>query len=87
MVDSEYSTDDNKSSKISTGAKMCKHAVKKLPFATRYVPDWYETQQVYDTAILKNGGTLGSVPDQDQGMCDKAVNTCFALLYSVPNRY
>ena len=39
MVDSEYSTDDNKSSKISTGTKMCKHAVKKLPFATRYVPD------------------------------------------------
>ena len=42
---------------------------------------------MYDTAILKNGGTLGSVPDQDQGMCDKAVNTCFALLCSVPNRY
>ena len=55
MVDSEYSTDNYKSSKISiravpdlylitlTTKKMCKHGVKKLPFVIRYVPDRHET--------------------------------------------
>ena len=36
----------------------CKHAVKRLPFVTRYVPKWYKTQQMCDKAILENGGTL-----------------------------
>ena len=35
---------------------MCKHAVKKLPYLLRYVPDWYKIQQMCDKAILKNGG-------------------------------
>ena len=26
--------------------KMCKHAVKKLPYVSRYVPDQYDTQQM-----------------------------------------
>ena len=26
--------------------KMCKHAVKKLPFLLRYVPDQYKTHQI-----------------------------------------
>ena len=26
--------------------KMCKHAVKKLPYLVRYVPDRYKTQQM-----------------------------------------
>ena len=26
--------------------KMCKHAVKKLPFVIRYVPDQYNTRQI-----------------------------------------
>ena len=38
--------------------KMCKHAVKKLPYLLRYVPDWYKAQQMCDKAILENGGTL-----------------------------
>ena len=42
---------------------MCKHAVKKLPFVIRYVPDQYKTQDMSDKAILENGGTLESVPD------------------------
>ena len=37
--------------------KMCKHAVKKLPYLSRYVLDQYKTQQMCDKAILKNGGT------------------------------
>ena len=32
--------------------KMCKHAVKKLPFLIRYVPDEYKTQQLCDKAIF-----------------------------------
>ena len=31
--------------------KMCKHAVKKLTYLLRYVPNQYETQQMYDEAI------------------------------------
>ena len=32
--------------------KMCKYAVKKLPFLIRYVPDEYKTQQLCDKAIF-----------------------------------
>ena len=28
--------------------QMCKHAVKKLPFLIKYVPDWYKTPQMCD---------------------------------------
>ena len=43
---------------------MCKHAVKKLLFVIRYVPDQYKTQEIMcDKAVLENGGTLKSVPD------------------------
>ena len=62
MVDSEYSTGDYKSPKISIGAitrnpeivkfvsnhfktkNIRKHAIKKLSFVIRYVPDRYKTQ-------------------------------------------
>ena len=43
--------------------KMRKNAVKKLPSVTRYVSDWYMTQQMCDKGILENSGTLESVPD------------------------
>ena len=33
--------------------KICKHAVKKLPYLLRYVPDQYKAQQLCDTATLK----------------------------------
>ena len=43
MVGGEYSTDDYEFFKVTVRAvitkKMCKHAVKKLPFVIRYVPD------------------------------------------------
>ena len=42
---------------------MCKHAVEKLLFLIRYVPDQYKTQQMCDKATLENSGTLKSVPD------------------------
>ena len=44
--------------------KMCKHAVKKLPYLLRYVPDRYKIQLMCDKSILENGGTLMSVPDR-----------------------
>ena len=55
--------------------KMCKHAVKKLPFAIRY--DIYKTQQMYNKSILEIGGMLESVRDRykTQEMCDKAVDS------------
>ena len=55
---------------------MFKHAVKKLPYLLRCVPDQYKTHQMCDKAIVENGGTLKSVPDcnKNQEMCNKAVN-------------
>ena len=38
--------------------KMCKQAVKKLPYLLRYVPDQYKTQQIIDKAILENCRTF-----------------------------
>ena len=43
--------------------KMCKNAVKKLPYLLRYVPGQYKGQQMCGKAILENGGTLDSVTD------------------------
>ena len=42
---------------------MYKHAVEKLSFVIRYVPDRYKTQEMCDKAILENGGMLKPVPD------------------------
>ena len=42
--------------------KMCKHAVKKLPYLLRYAHDKYKTRQMCGKAILENGGTLNSLP-------------------------
>ena len=42
---------------------MCKHAVKKLPYLVKYVPDCYKTPQMCDNAILENSGTVELVPD------------------------
>ena len=101
MVDSKYSPDNYKSSKTSIGTVMknpeilkyvsghhkTKHAVKKLPFLTRYVPDQYKTQQMCDKPILENGGTLESFPDcyKNQERCNKAVDNYPHTLKFVPN--
>ena len=67
---------------------VCKHAVKKLGFAIRYVSDRYKTQQICNEAIIENGGALESVPHQykTQKMCDKAVDNVRALQF-VPDYY
>ena len=38
--------------------KMCKHAVKKLHYLLRYIPDQYKTQRMWDKAILENAGSI-----------------------------
>ena len=43
--------------------KLCKHAVKILPYLLRYVPDKYKTQQMCDKVILENGEAMKSAPD------------------------
>ena len=52
-----------------------KNAVKQLPYLSRFVPDQYNTQQMFDKDALKSGGTLKSVPDcyKNQQICDKAI--------------
>ena len=54
--------------------KMCKHAVKKLPYLLRYV--LFQTQKMCHEAILENGGILKSVPYcyKNQEMCNNAVD-------------
>ena len=65
--------------------RMCKHAVKKLPFLIKYVPDRYKTQQMCDKVILENGGILMFFFDscKDQSMCNKAVGNYPRALRSV----
>ena len=43
---------------LKTKKKMSKHAVKKLPYLLRYVPDQYKNQLICDNVILENGGTV-----------------------------
>ena len=68
---------------------MSKHAVKRLPFLLRYVPDWYKTKQMCDKTIIENGGTLRSVPDcyKIQEMCNKTVDNYPNVLEFVPECY
>ena len=42
---------------------MCKHAVEKMVFVIRYVPDQCRTQKMCDKDILENGRTFKSVRD------------------------
>ena len=59
---------------------------KTLPDLLRYVLDQYWTQQMYDKAILENGGTLKSVPDcyKNQETYNKAVDNYPHALEFVP---
>ena len=68
---------------------MCKHAVKRLPYLLRYVPDKYKTEQMCDEAILENGGTLKYVPDcyKNQEMCNKVVENYPYTLEYFPECY
>ena len=68
---------------------MCKHAVKKLPFLTRYVSDHYKTPQMCYKAILENSGTSKSVFDcyKNPEMCNKAVYNYCHILEFVPEYY
>ena len=43
---------------------MCNYAVKKLPYLLGYVPNQCKTKTICNRAILKNGGTLESVPNR-----------------------
>ena len=90
MVDSENSSDNDKTLKISIGAiEICKNAVNKLPFVIRYVPDQYKTEEIYDKVILENDGRLRFVPDcyKNQKMYDKAVDNDDHALEFVPDCY
>ena len=54
--------------------KMCKNALKKLPFVVKYVPDRYKTKKICDKGIIKTGEMLEFIPDcyKDQKLGDKA---------------
>ena len=60
---------------------MSTHAVKKLAYLLRYVPDQYKNQLICDNVILENGGTLKSVPD-----CFKNHEMCNHLKYGINGR-
>ena len=66
-----------------------KHAVKKLPFVIRYLPDRFKTQEMCDEAILENGVTLKSVLYcyKNQKMCNKTVDNYAHASGHVPDCY
>ena len=43
--------------------KMCKHAVKKLPYLLRYFRNRFKPLQMCGKAVLENGGILKFLPD------------------------
>ena len=65
---------------------MCKHAVNKLPFLIKYVPDRCKTQQICYKVILRNDGMLMFIPDRykDQNIYNRAVNNYPHALRSAP---
>ena len=65
---------------------MCKHAVKKLSYLSRYVPDQYKTQHWRHKVILENVGKLKFVLYcyKNQGMCNKSVENYPHALEFVP---
>ena len=67
MVDSEYTTDNYKSSKISTGTVI--HNLEMLKF----VPDHLKTKEMCKHAVEKLPFVIRYVPDQykTQQMCVK----------------
>ena len=45
--------------------KMCKHAIKNLPFIIKYVPDLYKTQRMCNKDILENSRMLTTRSTQE----------------------
>ena len=43
--------------------RMFKHAVENLPFLTKYVPDWFTTQRIYDKITQGNSGIIMFISD------------------------
>ena len=66
---------------------MCKQAVTKLPFVIWYGLHRYETQKMFDKAILEKDGTLESVPAcyKNQEMRNKPVDNYPHALKFVPD--
>ena len=67
--------------------KICKHAVKLLPYLLRCVPDRYKTQKcVKKLETIENGEALVSVLDscKNKKMCNKAVDNYPYVLEFVP---
>ena len=72
--------------------KMCKHAVKKLPFAMKYIPDQCKTQGMCDNIIIENGEILMFFPDcQKDKICRVMLmiilKKCYHALESFPDCY
>ena len=68
---------------------MFKHAVKKLPFAIRYVPDQCKTQTMCSKTVANYPHALGFVPEyyRIQKICDKAVDTYSFTIEYFPDRF
>ena len=68
--------------------KTGKHAVEKLAFEIRYVPDWYKTQKMCDN-ILENDGTLKLVPKcyKNQNIYHQTFDNYAQILWFVPDCY
>ena len=79
MVDSEYGTDDCKSSRISI------RIITKIPDMPALVPDHLKTKKMCNHPLKKNSFVIRYVSDRynTQQMCDKAVLENAGTLESV----
>ena len=69
---------------------MCKHTVKRFPFVIKYILNQYvciNTQEMCDSVVLYNGGTLKFVCDnyKNQIMCNQGVNYFAPAVEFVPH--
>ena len=83
MVDSEYSTEDNKSTKINIGTIMRNLEMLK------FVHDHLKTKKMCKHAVKKWSFIKRYIPDQykTQQICDKAILENGGNLESVPDCY
>ena len=81
MIDSEYTTDNYESLKISIGAK------KKNPEMLRLVPDLYKIKTMCNHVAEKLSFVIRYFPDQcrTQQMCDRTILENGGMLESIPN--
>ena len=69
--------------------KMCSKTVNNYPSRTRFVLEYYKTQEMYDTLVNTCLFVFHSVPGlyKTQDICDRVVSKDSFITKCCPNRY